>query len=478
MKLSICLISILFYFFFLCDAIEHNLNLHSSKILHAHWSEAEPKKNSDKNQTQQVNSSEGDSFIKTPAYTQAVEKIKSATQNGNDENVLQLLEDLNTQFEAFQAKSKSNADQKQKDEDEFQAEYEELRSSISGVSDSQHDGKSDGDDDDDGITDGSLDVPAGSQSEEITNKKIDFHCLKALSQCLPPTFCWVNKIYIPSICPTNYPFHVFGACHQQKKLFSKFLSPKNKKVLCKQGDEKKGPLCHASKACSNLKYIDCGPLGCARDKTSCKTEIMKMVRSSVTGVLKFTTFVLTMGASAGVASMAKVLQAVQQIGKFVKAIATAMQVFEQVIIALTTKTSANEFAELKEKMIEAAIPKVKTGLESEKIPAPDDAKIKEKLNYVFDNLKKVKEDTQGIKQETLTALKSAANAKIQNIKACFNGVIKKNPSQNLSEMQCWKDYIVPILKLMDPTGIVGLVSAFVYPKCPKNIQDFKITTKL
>lgn len=119
----------------------------------------------------------------------------------------------------------------------------------------------------------------------------------------------------------------------------------------------------------------------------------------------------------------------------------------------------------------------------------DEKKIKATLTEVFDKYseyskqkKELEKNAKAAKKEAnindgffknkLTEVKDLMKDKMKLIKSCFS--TKTTPGQKYDQLDCWGKIVAPFLKLIDPTGLVGIVSAFVYPRCPLKKEEWVI----
>lgn len=423
-----------------------------------------------------------DSYFEDKTFQSSIEAIRTSLEKEKltakeitkvESDIASLTSDFE-KHQASQAKDYTD-EQKENDKIEFASIKDDFANALDHLknpkSESQADPIKNESKDEDPTDDEeeSTEVELGSLVNESSGKVLDYECLKAIASSLPPPFCWNKKYYIPKNCPPEYPYQIYGACHKEKKLLSKFLPNFNKNVKCEEGDKKILAHCKSSKTCKDIGYINCGPLACVTKKSECFKAVSSMVRKSITGLVKTTAFVCSLGSSTALTSVSK---AIESIKNGLDAFAKSWQMVE-LAVGSFFGGSAKDIPELKAKVVEAALPKVKASLERLKATV-DDNKIKERIEFVFDNFKKVKDDTknkeQGWFKTQFEAAKNAFNAKYEDIKKC----LKEFKSGKLGDTECWKNYILPVISTFDPTGIVGIVSAFIYPRCPRTLTEWQI----
>ena len=423
-----------------------------------------------------------ESYFDDKAFQSSVEAIRTTLEKEKltDKEITKVESDiaaLTANFEKHQASSAKDYtdEQKENDKTEFASLKDDFANAVNHLKNPKSESKDDptsGDSKEEDPTDDeevSTEVDLGSLVNESSGKVLDYECLKAIASSLPPPFCWSKKIYTPKICPSDYPFHVYGKCHKEKKFLSLSLQNYNKKVKCEEGDKKILSHCKSSKTCKDIGYINCGPFACVTQKAECFKAVSSMARKSLTGLVKTTAFVCSLGASTALTSVSK---AIESIKSGLDAFAKSWQMVE-VAFGSFFGGKNKDIPELKDKIIAAALPKVKASLERLKATV-DESKIKERIAFVFDNFQKVKDDTKskenGWFKQQFEAAKNAFNAKYEDIKKC----LAEFKSGKLGDMECYKNYILPVVSKFDPTGIVGMVSAFIYPRCPRSMAEWHI----
>ena len=80
-------------------------------------------------------------------------------------------------------------------------------------------------------------------------------------------------------------------------------------------------------------------------------------------------------------------------------------------------------------------------------------------------------------QKNMIIAKDLFTSTLKEIKACLIGDENKSIKTTWSERDCFKKYVLPIIGTIDKTGIVGLISAFIYPICPRTMEEWKLDRK-
>lgn len=304
-------------------------------------------------------------------------------------------------------------------------------------------------------------------------KIFQFQCLKALADSLPAPFCWASKLYRPKSCPAEYPYRKATACHKKDTIFSRFITFFNSKVLCDAGDKKVLGCCESLDRCSRLGYIDCGLGACAITKSACAKEVSSMVVSSISGLVKLSAFIASMGASSAASSWVAVVEVFNDIKKYAGYALSAINTIVSVTSLFLEKFDSTTMKNIKGKIIASALNKAKRYLPIFKI-SKTDLEITQKLSYVFENIQQVRKETQSMSESIAVKIRKAVSDKIADVKRCFQSMKSDVMKGQLKDVMCYKDYILPVISLFDPTGVSGIVSAFIYPKCPAQAADWTV----
>lgn len=329
--------------------------------------------------------------------------------------------------------------------------------------------------------------------------------VRAIGSSLPPTFCWMKKIYIPKRCPNthsvrkgylcfqdcteekNYPkrfkkgkkyqFKLWGGIcyedcmkegmknkgfycsktgewHFKKAWIPDSLTNFNKEVLCENNDTKKGALCYNPTKCSSIQYNNCGFAGCAKSKADCKAEITNMAIKTISSLTTLGLFIASVGFSSTISPLA---------GK----VKDTLKFLAQSLVSYFQGKILPQGAEWKAKVLKAAKPKYIDYLSTYNGPNKENAKsdIDNYLNNIYDNW-----------TETTSQI-STWNDIINAIKDQY-GALKKNMKQvakcKQNKDSCMHDVLLPIVVGIDPTGIASLISAFAYQKCPHSIDELNL----
>jgi len=234
--------------------------------------------------------------------------------------------------------------------------------------------------------------------------------------------------------------------------------------VCTEPFKKWGAVCVRRETfeCTTISMVSCGPLACAKSRSNCAKEIIKMVAKTAAGAAEFALFVTTFGMGGAAA------KAGEEVGK---------KVAEKFAEEYTNKAlfAAGEVAFMSDLDDFFKFLKGVTTFNREK---------KEKGEaYINVMVKKAKEklgseDTVNI----TTACRAAAEAIVKKtprtesaIRTMLSGLKKVDPtgiseavlscgSAHKEAAECARS-IVEVASRFDITGILGIAAAFIYPMC-------------
>lgn len=324
----------------------------------------------------------------------------------------------------------------------------------------------------------------GLQSAEIAGQ-----CMKALTENIPPSFCWKKGAdfgTIPQACPEGYfrslalcyeycipgYTHVLGICWSGcdagyidhgatcfKNLFDWYFKNAyipdaftnfSDAIKCSPGNYKMGALCYRD--CKNIGMENCGIGACVADAASCGAEILSMALDTLIGIATLLSTVLTGGAVAA----AK------------KGIETGIKKLGTSVIKQSLNSLKKIFtSELKEKLISKAKKWVAN-------KARDIAKglMQEQLVGVICETiwKSAEEKTLAAPDISGEDLLNAVD--IFNVQGIAEGC--SNTADTNGAIDCAKNVLTG-LSTFDPTGLLSIAATFMKPICdvPGGIETEK-----
>ena len=346
---------------------------------------------------------------------------------------------------------------------------------------------------------------------------------QTIMETLPPKFCWKKFEwgYIPKNCPEGYTREgalCFQTCNEAAKLrnyvcneeggFKMFayafchcgssltnwffinyfsnqvLTNFNEKITCNDNTHwHHGALCY-TKNCEVFMpgFVNCGIGACTSSSAVCFGEILRMFWKTIVGIVNFSIFIITLGVSSPAFTILK--KTVAQIGS--NRITT-----NHVVNAVKTVVNAALGYEIGKIQVNASKPesyvdKISQGKEwvshiyndpNKRRYAIDRATKLIMRRYSFSDKFRNKEDV--VKDIIEKRLKHEADQEYPLFKGLnffrsFTDSISKCSSLGLSldedsllakKVECAK-FLVQTASNMDPTGLVGIAAAFIYPPCP------------
>lgn len=344
--------------------------------------------------------------------------------------------------------------------------------------------------------------------------------IRALAASMPPSFCWKKPDFgtRPKECPAKYPdrsgelcyrnceqikgehgytkdkakykFKLWGGvCWENCEAFDGTTNQwESKGLVCNKKNEKgwhwkrsfvtssktnfdtevkcptdmyKGlALCYRD--CKAIGYENCGIGACSIYKSTCHKEVARMAWKSFTGVLKFVGFVLSGGATSAVT------EALKSIADVVGQIDIGVKIFEGFEIAKTVFRNV----ELTKLIKDGCIAKTTKYLSAYKNIAENDI-IKACNDTIVEEInRQAKPETKlDITTVFFDTVEKAATGQTYNVVSGALGIINacdwKKKEESSFKTNCARAIFDGFSA--EPTGLVGLVAAFIYEKCPKDL---------
>lgn len=321
--------------------------------------------------------------------------------------------------------------------------------------------------------------------------KVATECMKQLMNNIPPAFCWKKGAdfgVIPTRCPEGtfrslalcYDFcsngfkHDAGVCWEIcpdgysngglicfKSAFHWYFKHSyiptsytnfSDKVLCDEGYYKDGALCY--KNCNNIGLENCGIGACSSDFDSCLSELKKMIFEVIDGIAKLVKFAMSAGSSSAVEeAKSAVFGGISKVGK---------ETMKYVVKSLAN-TLTGKFKNLIRLKAIKSVEEKRSELGLDSFP---DFSVPQFCNHVFEHATNKTIETQEI--DTVLIPKALDIFGVQGIvETCLEAL----------DWRCAKE-IVDKLKNYDPTGLLTIAHAFIYPICDVMAPDHKIDTDL
>ena len=355
---------------------------------------------------------------------------------------------------------------------------------------------------------------------ENIQKILESELSQTIMATLPPKFCWKKFEwgYIPKNCPEGYTREgalCFQTCNEAAKLrnyvcneeggFKMFayafchcgssltnwffinyfsnevLTNFNENITCNDSTHwHHGALCY-TKNCEVFMpgFVNCGIGACASSSSSCIWEIVKIFWKTLVGIANFSIFIITFGASSPASVALK---------KTVAKIGSAHITKTHVVGAVKTVINA---------AVGYGIGKMQAkGPESEYVDQI--SKGKEWVSHIYNDLNKrryaidratklimrrysfsdkFRNKENFVKDIVEKRLKHEADKEYSSFEGFFrsfttsvskcsnSGLSLDEDSLTVKNVECVK-ILAETASTVDPTGLVGIAAAFIYPPCP------------
>jgi hypothetical protein len=317
-----------------------------------------------------------------------------------------------------------------------------------------------------------------SPSNVTTGVDLASACLRGFTKAINPTFCFKKGGDAPSFpaeCPEGYEKATLS-CHQKCKSnynydnfkcwekcksgykFHEFTctagfshlpyipdnyTPKTTTLKCPTGESPQAGLCFRD--CKSIGMTNCGPEACAASDKACAFGVIKIATEVLVNGTQFVLFVASFGTSTAAepveAALKTSLMAVLKkilAGSAKEALVMMQRIATDAALKKYFIDKATNYA------VEYATKKVSTTVVNQVCK-----KVSEQM---LADLVKKKSTGFNWKSLDFTGISTAVDS------------CKKTGETN-ENINCAKS-ILSVISLVDPTGLVGIVSAFVQPQCP------------
>lgn len=326
--------------------------------------------------------------------------------------------------------------------------------------------------------DGSDSGPSGGEVA-LKGGEIAANCMKALSDNIPPSFCWKEGGdigVIPTRCPDGFfrslalcfqycaptHYHVLGICWAScdpgytdhgascfESLFNWYFKNSyiphsvtnfDESVPCSTGNYKFGALCYRD--CANIGMYNCGIGACVNDPSSCGPEIISMAIDTIVGIATAVASIFTGGAAG--AAINGVKTGLKKVG--ISAIKKSLASLKKMFTSEMKKKIINRAKKyVKEKAIEIAQGKIQ------------EFAVGKICDAIWDSAEQKTLSAPDVsEQDALDAVD------IFNVQGIISGC--SDTSTQNGAVDCAKN-VIDGLSTFDPTGLLSVVATFMKPVC-------------
>lgn len=319
--------------------------------------------------------------------------------------------------------------------------------------------------------------------------KLVGECVKGLVKSIPPAFCWKKGAdfgIIPTGCPNGYfrslalcyehckpnYRHVLGVCWEDcPRGFAdwglvcfKFLQFRGKgtyiprsltnfshEVPCPNGMYRMGALCYRN--CANIQMENCGIGACVSDQSVCASTIINMAVSTLQSVADSVLLIVSLGSSSSLTPSKKAItEGIKKLG-------------QQGLKSAIKSAVSSIRGKFQKQIFDKAFKEVRSFIK-------DSALGTLKSNFVSSFCSVVYEDmsARANTESTLNLNTVVDTIDVFNVKGIINGC--KNTSDG--GLDCAKNVLTG-LSTLDPTGILGVATAFMHPECDVPAREYVIT---
>lgn len=326
--------------------------------------------------------------------------------------------------------------------------------------------------------DGDNSGPSGGEVA-LKGGEIAANCMKALSDNIPPSFCWKeggDVGVIPTRCPDGFfrslalcfehcqptHYHVLGICWAScssgysdhgascfKSLFDWYFKNSyiphsvtnfDASVPCSAGNYKFGALCYRD--CANIGMYNCGIGACVNDPSSCGPEVLSMAIDTIVGVATAVASIFTGGAAGAAANGVKT--GLKKVG--MSAIKKSLSSLKKIFTSEMKKKIINRAKKyVKEKAIEIAQGKIQ------------EFAVGKICDAIWDSAEQKTLSAPDVtEQDALDAVD------IFNVQGIISGC--SDTSTQNGAIDCAKN-VIDGLSTFDPTGLLSVAATFMKPIC-------------
>jgi hypothetical protein len=316
-------------------------------------------------------------------------------------------------------------------------------------------------------------------ASKIDGAKLAGECMKGLVANIPPSFCWkkgADSGIIPTLCPNGFfrslalcfeyckpgYRHVLGICYEDcPRGFADFglfcfrwfefrgkgiyvprsLTNFSHEVPCYEGMYRVGALCYRN--CENINMENCGIGACVSDQAACSSAIVNMVVSTLSSIADIVLLIFSFGSSASISEQK------QQLTSSIKKIG------QQGLKASTKAALKSLKGRFQKDIIKKALSAVKNYAKDSIFSALKSNFISAYCSTVYETaINKADPDTT-FNLDTVVGALDVLNLK---------GIIQDCSNTSEGGLNCAKNVLTG-LSTFDPTGLLGVTTAFMHPEC-------------